>query len=320
MEKIILRSDLSPGDTCVLTAALKMLAEQHADKFELGFKGVASELFANNPYIKTDEGREVTCHYPLIHQSNQRPVSFLQGHVDFLSKALRVKLELTQNHPDIHLSTAEKESRGMIYESTGLNFPYWVLVAGGKHDFTLKWWVDDRWQQLVDTFKDKICFVQVGAPEHHHPDLKGVIDARGTDIRGLINLIYHSQGVVCPVTFPMHLSAGTTTKHSEYPRRPCVVIAGGREPVHWELYPWHRHIHTVGALQCCATGGCWKSRENDCEQLVSIESSPDRDWPRCMDIITVERVAGEILSYFVGGQQRYLTEKEAEAIRQHYES
>ena len=32
--------------------------------------------------------------------------------------------------------------------------------------------------------------------------------------------------------------------------RPCVVIAGGREPPHFTAYPHHQFIHTVGALRC----------------------------------------------------------------------
>ena len=35
-------------------------------------------------------------------------------------------------------------------------------------------------------------------------------------------------------------------------RRPCVVVAGGREPAHWEAYPDHQFIHNNGALRCCA--------------------------------------------------------------------
>jgi len=42
--------------------------------------------------------------------------------------------------------------------------------------------------------------------------------------------------------------------------RSCVVIAGGREPAHWEQYPGHQFLHTIGQFDCCAMGGCWKSR------------------------------------------------------------
>lgn len=320
MEKIVLRNNLSPGDVCVMTTAVKMLAQQHGDKFELGYTGTASELFRGNPHIsgfKHSEGRELRTNYPLIHKCGERPVHFIQGYIDYLADELRVPLELTQNYPDIHLTKREISSAGPLYKKVGIDFPYWLLCAGGKSDYTLKHWVQHRWQELVDKFEGKICFVQIGLHQHTHPPLKNVIDFRGTTIRQLIELMYHSQGVVCPVTFPMHLSAGVPTKTPALPKRPCVVIAGGREPLAWEMYPWHRHIHTTGALPCCPNNGCWASREGDCELPVEIPESPDRIWPRCMDMISTDRVASEILSYFVDGYRRYLTPEEFKILKPH---
>jgi len=58
----------------------------------------------------------------------------------------------------------------------------------------------------------------------------------------------------------MHLASAVESKISKKHNRACVVIAGGREPVHWEAYPTHQFIHTIGALSCCQNGGCWRSR------------------------------------------------------------
>jgi len=58
----------------------------------------------------------------------------------------------------------------------------------------------------------------------------------------------------------MHLAPAIEPKRGLKARRPCVVIAGGREPPHWEAYPTHAFLHTVGTLACCLTGGCWRSR------------------------------------------------------------
>ena len=78
--------------------------------------------------------------------------------------------------------------------------------------------------------------------------------------------------------------------------RACVVVAGGREPAHWETYPVHQFIHTNGSLACCAKGGCWKDR------IVPLGDGDERDLPdhlctdvvgnlpRCMDMITSEEV------------------------------
>jgi len=75
-----------------------------------------------------------------------------------------------------------------------------------------------------------------------------------------------------------------------------VVIAGGREPAHWEQYPGHQFLHTIGALDCCRTGGCWKSRTvplNDGSKLdeaLCAEVTPG-GIPRCMDMTTPAQVS-----------------------------
>ena len=99
--------------------------------------------------------------------------------------------------------------------------------------------------------------------------------------------------------------------------RPCVVVAGGREPPQWVAYPHHQFIHTVGALRCCDNGGCWKSRcvplgdgdekdrpENLCVAPVAI--APDRHLPRCLDLITAADVIRAVELYHAGGALRYL--------------
>jgi hypothetical protein len=69
-----------------------------------------------------------------------------------------------------------------------------------------------------------------------------------------------------------------------------VVIAGGREAPHWEAYPGHQFIHTVGVLRCCATGGCWKSHTKplgdgkDAPGQLSVDVRGEL--PACMDLIT----------------------------------
>ena len=113
----------------------------------------------------------------------------------------------------------------------------------------------------MDHFQGRIPFVQCGEQGHWHPRLAHVIDLVGrTTTREFVRLMYHAEGVLCPVTFAMHLAAAVPTRAGRPPHRPCVVVAGGREPPHWEAYPHHQFLHTVGMLSCCADGGCWKSR------------------------------------------------------------
>jgi len=205
----------------------------------------------------------------------------------------------------------------------GRDVPFWIVTAGGKRDYTIKWWTTERYQAVVDALRSKVLFVQVGQEEDHHPPLQGVLDLRGkTTLRELVLLMHHAQGVLCPVTAAMHLAAAVPVKEDAPKLRPCVVVAGGREPPHWECYPNHQFIHTVGMLTCCETGGCWRKRtvplgdgdkrdlpENLCQQVVA------GPLPRCMDMITPDEVVRRIEGYFTGGIIRHLSADEAQAVR-----
>jgi ADP-heptose:LPS heptosyltransferase len=201
-----------------------------------------------------------------------------------------------------------------VQEITGNQVPFWVVNAGGKYDYTIKWWETERYQAVVDHFRGKILFVQSGEQGHHHPPLRGVIDLRGkTDLRQLVRLVHHAQGILGPVSLPMHLAAAVETLPGMPQNRPCVVIAGGREPPHWEAYPHHQFIHTVGALLCCDNGGCWKARTTPLGDGDS-KDEPDNlcvdvagSMPRCMDMVTADDAIRRIELYFRGGAIRYLT-------------
>jgi ADP-heptose:LPS heptosyltransferase len=270
---------------------------------------------------ETDPAVEVIdCKYPLINESNQTPYHCLHGFIEFLNNRLKLQIRPTAFRGDIHVSDREKSWHSQVRELTGEDTPFWIVVAGGKFDVTIKWWEPERYQKVIDHFRGKIQFVQVGEQGHHHPKLEGVIDLRGkTDLRQFVRLVYHSQGVLCGVTAAMHLAAAIEVKQGKPPNRPCVVIAGGREPVHWEAYPHHQFIHTVGQLPCCANGGCWRDR------TLVLGDGDDRDapdrlckdvvgkLPRCMYMITPPEVIRRIESYFDGGLVNYLTPEQAQA-------
>jgi hypothetical protein len=132
--------------------------------------------------------------------------------------------------------------------------------------------------------------------------------------------MYHASGVLCPVTFAMHLAAAVeiNPKRCKTKNRPCVVVAGGREPSTWESYTHHRYLHTMGSLDCCDSGGCWKSRcmkvgdgdKKDTENLCiyptpinlsfKMPNSPNLETlyvPKCMNMIKPHDVISAIESY-----------------------
>ena len=365
MKKLILSNRQSPGDIVMLTAAVRDLHRSHPGKFATDVRTSGAALWENNPHIVPLRGvvplrgaaslrdddpdaTRIECRYPLIHRSNSSPWHFIHGFTQFLAETLGVKITPTDFKGDIHLAPDERKWISQVQEITREPVPFWIVNAGGKFDFTAKWWEHARYQEVIDHFRGRILFVQVGENGHRHEPLRGVLDLRGrTSLRQLVRLVHHAQGVLCPVTLLMHLAAAVPVRADMPKNRPCVIIAGGREPAQCEAYPHHQFLHTNGALPCCDHGGCWKSRtvplgdgdkkdapEKLCTNVVHLRDSalsyvrrqedpvpahaaadaPGRNaedfLPRCLDLITAEEVIRRISLYFDGGAVRALTAKQ----------
>jgi len=301
--KWIFENRLSPGDIVMLTAAVRDLHRACPGRFVTDVRTSCPALWEHNPHLTPLDPDDpsvsrLECHYPLIHQSNTAPYHFIHGFIQHLSEQLGVEIRPTEFKGDIHLSEEERQRPGPVEAVLGEPRPYWIVGAGGKFDYTIKWWGRRRWQEVVDHFRDRILFVQVGEKGHYHPPLKGVLDLRGkTSLRDLVRLVHYSDGIVCPVTLLMHLAAAVPRPAGVKRLRPCIVVAGGREPAHWEQYPGHQFIHTIGQLDCCAHGGCWKARTAPLGDGSPLDQpgSLCRDitpggLPRCMDMISSEHV------------------------------
>jgi len=315
LRKLILKHFLAPGDVLMLTAAIRDIHLTFPGEYLTDVRTPYPDLWEHNPYITPldDDAADVEvidCVYPLIHESNQLPYHFIHAFRLFLSDRLGVRIKPHAFKGDIHLADQEKQWDSQVDEITGLKGTrFWLIIAGGKTDFTAKWWDPARSQQVVDHFRDRVLFVQCGGgyDDHVHPRLDGVIDLVGeTDLRQMVRLMYHAEGVVCPVTMFMHLAAAVETKFGRSKNRPCVVVAGGREPAQWEAYPHHQYLHTNGALPCCDDGGCWQSRTiaigDGKEQDNSLCYYPVRTssgfiQPKCLDIITADDVIMAIERY-----------------------
>ena len=328
--KLLLRNRQAPGDVLMLTAAVRDLHRAHPGEYRTAVDTTCRELWENNPFVTVpftgwEPDRVIDCQYPLVHDANRRPFHFIHGFVQDLERKLGVTIPIGPFRGDVYLSDAERHAPSPVAEA-GHDGAYWVMVAGGKHDFTAKWWDPESYQAVVDHFAGKIRFVQCGGRDDWHPPLRGVVNLVGkTDVRELIRVIYHADGVVCPVTFAMHLAAAVPPRPGAPPLRPCVVIAGGREPAHWEMSPGHQFLHTVGALDCCAAGGCWKSRcqpvgdgesrDSDlCVKPVTVRGGVQVG--KCMTMITPAKVIDAIELYYQGGALKYpATEPAVPAVK-----
>jgi len=280
-----------------------------------------NQVFQHNPYVdlnRKSPGRQVVAKYHVgkynVHKSNQNRAHFMWGMLAGLNHTMGTGAYLTDFRPDLHLSQKEATEPLITPDK-----PYWVFVSGGKRDYTAKWWDKCWWQKVVNVLSKDVTMVQVGGGSHIHPPMIGAYDlVKKTSFRQLLQLIYHSQGVICIVTCLMHIAAAFN--------KPCVVIGGGREPWWWEAYnkenrlvnmrlglpDWnpppddnfieHRYIHTIGQLECCHNHGCWKSRIGTAGDLCTNQVRQNGvQLPRCLQLITPEMVIENWKWYFDQG-------------------
>ena len=308
MEKVVLVNDLSPGDILISSVAIRSLHKAHPGRYLTDVRSPCNEIFNNNPYVtklpisdvaaanraiedlKKDENhlpimvgdtKYVISHYPEIHRSGMTGLCFADGHRMFLERQLNVAIPRCGMKPDIFFSPQEMAIPRMV------EGPYWIINAGIKNDYTLKWY--NHHQEVVNLLKDRITFVQIGLLAHNHPPLDNVIDLRGkTDLRQLFLLSNYAHGAICCVSLQMVIMAALG--------KPCVVISGAREGVRWQLNPDHRFLYMNGAMKCATYDGCWKSKREEC-----VFKSKDNQ-PMCLELIRPEDVARAVELYYLGGR------------------
>lgn len=314
-KRLVLQNYQSPGDLVMLLHTVVSLHKTYPGQYVTDVRSSVPDVFRYNPLITKiaiddESARVIDMHYPLIHQSNNKPLRFITAFTHYLEEKLGVPITPTNFSGFLYIADQEKIWYSAVYEKIGRDVPYWVINAGHKYDYTAKAWSFARYQELVSRFPD-VWFVQVGAKEHAHPQLTGdnVINMVGqTNVRQMIRLVYNSFGVISGVSFPMHL-AYAVPPHPRFGRksRANITIAGGREPPHWEEGPNHHYLHTCGMLSCCDTGGCWKSRivpiNDGCKEreeslCIHPVELPHGQWVgKCMEMITVDDVARIIEKY-----------------------
>lgn len=295
---LLLKTDQCVGDAVVMTAAIYSLATAHPGRYDIAVQSRFPEVFAHNPDVSyhadiSDHPLNthlVQMHYPAIHNSNERGIHFMQAYCEFLGKALGVQVPLLTNRPHLYFDHWVEPNVG----------DYWIVCSGGKKDFTNKLWGHLNYQKVVSMLAKDVHFIQVGANFDDHPYLRGtnVRDMIGcTNLRQLFELVRRCRGVLCGVSLLMHVAAALG--------KPCVVVAGGREPVQWNAYPNQQYLHTVGATQCTdpqgRAGACWRSRTIPLGDGTPFDQDlcqiPLDDSPACMGLIKPKTVADLILMY-----------------------
>ena len=247
-----------------MTAAVESLTKAYPDRYRISVDTSCPAIWENNPHVHEWEGgREIVLEYPAINASHQLGTGhFMGAFCSNLADHLGHPVPLLVNRPALYLTDQEKEHRR-------IEEPYLIVNAGSKSDFTRKQAPTLHYQAVVDHFRGRLAFVQIGQAHHQHKPLDGVIDLIGqTNDRELYSLIYNGLGGIGPTIYAQHIHAALGKFY--------ICIAGGGEPKHWLDYPTQTTLSTMGQLPCCRLAACWKSR------TVPLNDGDDKDRSLCV--------------------------------------
>jgi len=322
-KKMVFWNRQAIGDILTMTAFVRDFKAAYPD-IDVGVVTTAMHIWDHNPHVNFELGLTARKYAGEFKDDKQvildiedegiRAVRIGPGYLTnksarwnyHMTNAYRMdteqKLGITipqgETRPDIYL-TEEEYKRPPLVEG-----PYWIVVIGGEPGWPVKTWPAERYQEVVNAFKDRIQFVQIGLKGHPYPHLKNVIDYvgktedRNTGIRDLFNLFLHAQGSLGLVSMHMHLSAAFSN--------PSVVIAGAREPAWFTQYYGHQYLHTNGCLPCAERQACWKCKVEGCVILQKKYGLEGReDVPPCADLIQSHEVVEAIEKYYKGGRLQY---------------
>lgn len=285
--KLALECSLGLGDIVVLTAAIRELKQQYGfDLLPIVAPGY-NPLLRGSPHFRSDIHYHTRAEYPNrldcapmaagFYTFYQHRKHFVQYALDWIGQQLGLSLATDKLRGEIWLTEAEKKQRPVAK-------PYWVLMAGGKRDATVKFY--PHWQAVADGLGD---VVQTGHRADWHPKLNGVpfIDCHSS--RDFARLIYHSAGIVAPVTAAVHI-AGAFGK-------PAVVLAGGYEPAGWIQYPGHIVLNRF----TCGAQACFKKWAEPTGHGQPHQECTDRVpgpvlFPRCMNETEPEAIIAAVKS------------------------
>ena len=300
--KLEVHNQQAAGDTLCSTSAIRDLQNAYPGKYEVKPVTNYSHMWDFNPHVTNFDEADIIIKIGTglgVNGSQTNGLHMCNAYRLSIEEKLNLSIKQGPIRPDIHMSQEEKNDPPVIEGH------YWLIAPGTRNQFTSKIWPYERWQEVVNLFPN-ILFVQIGEQQHRVPKLGGdnVVDYTGktenpeTGIRDLFKLCYHAQGGLSLVSFLMHLMGAFC--------KPCVVVAGAREPVSFEAYNYHRYLHNQGSMLCPKLNG--KEFNNDITKAcwrTSVEGCSNRTidgYPKCLDMIEPKHVADALESYYIGGR------------------
>jgi ADP-heptose:LPS heptosyltransferase len=289
--KIIFSQKQCPGDVLMSTRCIGDLKETYPD-WQIDIRTTCPEIFENSPRLTNLDDNDSTVEkidltYQDINNCGWKGQHFSDAFRFDLEQKLGLPINKTGLKPEIWISNEEKGWINQVEVEFGYKGKFWLLNAGHKDDAPLKFY--PYYQEVADFIHKNtaIRLVQVGHKDHYHPEINGALNLVGkTDLRQLIRLTYWADGVITPLSFLMVLAGALES--------PCVVVANAAEPIRWQVFPNHRFLTYVGSMSCARWDGCWKSKREDCKQLID-------GFPKCLRMINPEYVYNAVMSYYEGG-------------------
>ena len=290
------------GDMLMFTCGVRDFKKAFP-KTRVNVVSIAAHIFDHNPHIDrtltpTDQNTVKIGPGKGTNQSNRVDWHFANAYRMSIEDALKIQIPQGLSRPDIWL-TEEEYTAPRFFKD-----PYWLIVVSGEKGWNAKMYPFERWQEVVNQNPD-LCFVQLGTKGDNPPRLQGqnVIDHVGktedknTGVRDLYKLFLNAEGSIGLVSFHMHLSGALW--------KPCVVVAGAREPSSFTKYEGHQYLATDGTLPC-AVQACWACdlnppapKKSRCTNQVMLNG---QRVPRCVDMIDPAEITAAIRRYYTGGR------------------
>lgn len=256
---------------------------------EIGGPEVPMKRVGDRVYLRIGPGAGTN-------QSNRVDWHFTNAYRMSIEQGLNIHIPQGESRPDIYF-TREEFDAPPIFDR-----PYWIICTAGERGWGCKMYPFVKWQEFVNQNPDHL-FVQIGTKGDNHPRLQGsnVIDWIGktddgkTGIRDLFKLFLNAEGSIGLVSFHMHLSGALS--------KPCIVVAGAREPVHFTRYPGHAYLATDGMLPC-AVKACWYCEIKRCTNPVERKDQNGNNEivPKCVDMIEPIDITRALNNYYTGGR------------------
>ncbi len=290
------------GDILVFTCAVRDFKKAFP-QIRVNVVSTAKHIWDNNPnidrsLISTEENIIRIGPGILTNASNRLDWHFVNAYRMSIEEKLCISIPQGPTKPDIWLTEEEYNAPPITKR------PYWIIIIGGEKGWGCKMYPFERWQEFVSK-NPNVLFYQLGNKSDDHPRLQGgnIVDYIGktengdTGIRDLFKLFLNAEGSIGLVSFHMHLSAAFN--------KPCIVVAGAREPARFTRYPGHRYLAMDGCLPCAVDTACWYCNIDRCKDLVVDKSKKeplDRKLPKCVDIIRPEDLTIALSKYYAGGR------------------